>query len=189
MSSCLRLRLYSLKFSPGRGSERASGVRFPMWLGSSHKEDDRFIMPDLRFTIERSQLRGLGILTALVLALAAVGGRAQGLASLIGFGGGALVCLYALIAYLLAVTECTPGGIRTRGLGGPRRCSWSEVADISLRYGPRSVLIAVTTTHGRRFWLGAPVEGGVMRDPEIDRKLARIQAYWRWAAAEQESHA
>ncbi|HEY2316137.1 MAG TPA: hypothetical protein VGH96_21190, partial [Streptosporangiaceae bacterium] len=90
-------------------------------------------MADLRFTRERSRLRGLGILAALVLAL--VGGSARGLVGIIVLGTGALVCLYAFTAYLLAVTECTPAGIRTRGLGGPRRCSWSQVTDISLRYG------------------------------------------------------
>ena len=99
-------------------------------------------MADLRFTRERSQLRGLGILIALVLAL--VGGFAQGLVGIIVLGTGALVCLYAFTAYLLAVTECTPAGIRTRGLAGPRRCSWSQVTDISLRYGRRSVRITVT---------------------------------------------
>ena len=103
------------------------------------------IMADLRFTRERSQLRGLGILTALVLA--GVGGFAQGLVGIIVLGTGALVCLYAFTAYLLAVTECTPAGIRTRGLAGPRRCSWSQVTDISLRYGRRSVRITVTTAH------------------------------------------
>ena len=44
-------------------------------------------MADLRFTRERSQLRGLGILTALVLAL--VGGFAQGLVGIIVLGTGA----------------------------------------------------------------------------------------------------
>jgi len=134
-------------------------------------------MADLRFTRERSQLRGLGILTALVLA--GVGGFAQGLVGIIVLGTGALVCLYAFTAYLLAVTECTPAGIRTRGLAGPRRCSWSQVTDISLRYGRRSVRIRVTTAHGRRFWLGAPVHGGVAGDPKIYDKFSKIQAYWR----------
>ena len=128
-------------------------------------------MADLRFTRERSRLRGLGILTALVLA--GLGGFAQAWSASSSSVLGALVCLYAFTAYLLAVTECTPAGIRTRGLAGSRRCSWSQVTDISLRHGRRSVRITVTTALGRRFWLGAPVHGGVVSDPKIYDKFRR----------------
>ena len=145
-------------------------------------------MADLRFTVEREQLRGIGILTALVLVLVLISGLKSastghiGLAGTVAFGAGGLVCLYPFTAYMLAVTECTPTEIRTRGLGGPRRCSWPEVTDIGLRYTSRSLVVSVTTRSGRQFWLGAPMHG----DPEFDKKLSQIQAYWRVITAGQE---
>ena len=145
-------------------------------------------MADLRFTVEREQLRGIGILTALLLIIVLISGLKSastghiGLAGTVAFGAGGLVCLYPFIAYMLAVTECTPAGIRTRGLGGPRQCSWPEVTDIGLRYAGRSLVISVTTKSGRRFWLGAPMHG----DPAFVKKLSQIQVYWRVITAGQE---
>jgi hypothetical protein len=84
--------------------------------------------------------------------------------------------------YARAFTECTADGIRTRGLGGVRQCSWPQVADIAIRLTPGSRLVVVTTADGTRFWLGAPVDGGTMPDPQFTSKFGQIVNYWLTAA-------
>jgi hypothetical protein len=79
--------------------------------------------------------------------------------------------------YMRAFIECTPDGARTRGLGGKRQCSRPQVADIVIRPSPGSRLVVITTKDGVRFWLGAPVDGGVMPDPEFSVKFDQIVDY------------
>ncbi len=101
-------------------------------------------------------------------------GRAGAYAT--GLGIAALVYQYAFVAYSIAYTECTAKGIRTRGLAGRRDCPWTQVRDISPVSYSRNGIVVVTTASGRRFWLGAPVDGGVMRDPEFAAKVLQIRA-------------
>jgi hypothetical protein len=103
----------------------------------------------------------------------------------------AVVALWALVMSAVAFTECTPAGIRTRGLARTHSCSWAEVGVIvsaprqSWRYGRTPATVSVITTSGSRFRLGAPVAGGVMRDPEFAAKFAQIQEYWQANRADQ----
>lgn len=146
-------------------------------------------MNHLTFRITGRQLRGLGLyvlllagVAVLLAVLAAVSGGGWGSTPgwwAFGAGFGALVGLWALVMYARAFTECTPTGIHTRGLAGTRDCRWGEVADIVPRPYRGTVIVSVITTYGSRFWLGAPVAGGVMGDPEFGAKLAQIQQYWR----------
>ena len=143
----------------------------------------------LTFRITSRQLRNL-LIGALFITAAAVGSgiaaadRAgpggRTMASAVGLGIAALLYFYAVAAYAVARTECKPTGIRTRGLGGPRSCGWADMRDISVRRG-RSRIVVVTTAAGRRFWLGAPVDGGIMPDPDLAAKLAQICGYWHSA--------
>jgi hypothetical protein len=137
----------------------------------------------LTFRISARQRRGLG---AFVLAFcgAAVASAGAGVMSLaICAGIVALVGSWALVMYVWAFTECTPIGIRTRGLAGSRECRWAEVAAIVARPYGRTATVMVTTTAGERFRLGAPVAGGVMGDPEFPAKVAQIRQYWHATVA------
>jgi hypothetical protein len=150
---------------------------------------------NLRLTTARSQLRGLRTYTAFLCAIAVVlvglwilAGRGHGGSALapwaIGAGIAALICLYSWVAYARAFTECTPAGLRTRGLGGLTECSWPGVSDIVLRPHGRTVTVMVTTTTGTRFRLGVPVDGGVMGDPRFRVKAQQILDYWHSATKE-----
>jgi hypothetical protein len=148
-------------------------------------------MDTLTFRITARQLRDLGLYVLALAALAVVptvtvvvngGGWGSTRGSLvISAGIAAAVALWALVMYAGAFSECTPTGIRTRGLAGGRDCRWAEVAGIVQRSYGKTVSISVITTYGTRFRLGAPVAGGVMPDPEFGAKLAQIQQYWRSA--------
>jgi len=152
-------------------------------------------MENLTFRPTRRQLRNLALLT-LGTAAAAVAILVPAFARHvnvpqrvvdwgIGLGLGSLIAGYCLVMYRLAVTECTPEGIRTRGLGGQRQCRWEDVAEIAIRrsIGSRSTTatVIITTTAGSRFLLGAPVAGGIMPDPDLDRKTRQIRRYWHVA--------
>ncbi len=140
------------------------------------------------FRITTRQRRNLLIGTAIVTVAAtglsvaaAIGWGSGGTlgAYAIGAGIGALVSLYASLAYAIAFTECTAAGIRSRGLAGRRYCPWPQVRDISVRSRSMNSTVIVTTTSGTRFRLGAPVDGRVARDPEFWEKLLQIRNYWR----------
>lgn len=100
----------------------------------------------------------------------------------IGAGVAGLICLYASIAYARAFTECTPAGLRTRGLAGTRTCPWAEVRTIAPRVYRQTTTVMVTTVHGTRFRLGVPVTGGVMSDPEFGQRAEQIWQYWQRAS-------
>jgi hypothetical protein len=139
----------------------------------------------LRFQITVAQKRGLAIL-GLVVAASVLGVAVlHGLWAAAGLGVALLLVAWASIMYACAFTECTAVGIRTRVLGWVRHCPWRKVADIAIRRGPGSRLVVVTTVDGTRFWLGAPVDGGVMPDPEFAAKFRQIVSYWHTAAWEQ----
>ena len=143
---------------------------------------------DLRFHATPRELRGLRNFVLILIAATAVfavtallvrRGSLEAWAA--GAGLCALIVVWAYVMYARASTECTPAGIRTRGLGGRRQCSWPQVADIAIRPGTGTVIM-VTRVDGTRFLLGVPVNGGVMRDPEFGSKLRQIQEYWRSAS-------
>lgn len=150
-------------------------------------------MDGFTLRLDPSQLRGLRWFTLLLAAVTIVlvvstttsgGGWGGRLGEwTIAAGICTLISVYALVIYGLAYTECTPAGIRTRGLAGRRECRWAEVARIVPRPYRNTVTVVVVTTAGRRFRLGAPVAGGVMNDPQFPDKLARIQQYWQSADA------
>lgn len=95
-----------------------------------------------------------------------------------GIGIGTLIGTWAYVMYTRAFTECSPAGIRTRGLTGQTQCPWTQVARIELRPYGQTITMMVTTTSGTRFRLGAPVNGGAMGDPEFGSKAEAIQQYW-----------
>jgi hypothetical protein len=139
----------------------------------------------LRFQITVAQKRGLLVL-ALIVAASVLGlAVLHGLWAAAGLGVALLLATWACIMYACAFTECSAAGIRTRGLGWVRQRPWPQVADIAIRRGPGSRLVVVTTVDGTRFWLGAPVDGGVMPDPEFAAKFRQIVSYWQTAAWDQ----
>jgi hypothetical protein len=90
-----------------------------------------------------------------------------------------LVFLYENVMYTRAFTECTPVGIRTRGLAGIRQCPWRQVRDISCQRRGGGTNVIVTTIDGTRFRLGAPVDRISMRDPDFAPRVAQIRNCWR----------
>ena len=121
-------------------------------------------MEDLRFTVERSQLRGLRIYTAVAAAAAVALGAAWQLSRSSGQVGmlalvaglGAALGAYSWAAYARAFTECTPAGLRTRGLGGLRESTWPRITDIGLRpYGRGAVGMALSgpNTGGSQYFI------------------------------------
>lgn len=150
-------------------------------------------MQELRLRITPAQLRGRWRAQA-----AGTAGTGVFFGGIIGLGGGSgiwwlwalgavislnvLIGLYENVAYTRAFTECTPAGVRTRGLAGTRRCPWPHVGGIACQRRAGGVIVIVTTTSGAYFRLGAPVDGISMRDPDLRSKVAQVQQYWRLAA-------
>jgi hypothetical protein len=151
-------------------------------------------MDDLLFRITPRQLRGVRVYTA-VLALVTVG-----LAALAHFRLGlgtylqaltivtgvcCLLALWASFAYAGAFTQCSPDGIRIRGLFGVRtyNCPWTQIAKIGLLDWQGSTRIEVTRRDGSRFRLGVPIIAASMPDPNFDAKYGQILSYWREIAS------
>ena len=159
--------------------------------------------PELMFRVTGGQRRALaigpaaGAVAAVVLAGAAAAansGRLAGLAA--GVGIAALIALYYSVAYAVAYTRCTAAGLHVRGVAGSRYLPWAQLRDITVRdYGsdpPRLAraryrlstsrglrIVIVTADDGRRFWLGAPIDGGQgLGDPEFDSKVRQMEDYW-----------
>lgn len=157
--------------------------------------------PNLIFRVTASQRRALAItvvvLTALASALSGAaaafsnpGGRLTVIAA--GVGLAALLVLYYAVAYAVAYTECTPAGLRVRGVAWRRFLPWERLRDIAVRdyasspyrVGPSRPLriVIVTALDGSRFWLGAPIDGGQgLGDPQFEDKIGQIQRYWHSA--------
>lgn len=142
-------------------------------------------MPDLRFEIERSQLRGLALFgVALAIAGPALTAawwwgapaRVVGIWA-VALDVSAVLALYAWVAFRRAYSEFSPAGIRTRGLTWTRTVPWDRVRAVVLAPARRTVTVVVIRDRGRRVVLGAPVHGGVMSDPDFDRKVGQIQDY------------
>lgn len=104
----------------------------------------------------------------------------------------ALFAGLTLTGFLRGLTECSPAGIRTRGLSGKHQCGWEDVTSIAVReqggpspYAPRggsavTLSVAVFTRSGR-FALGAPISGGVAPDRDFTAKARQIRDYWHAA--------
>jgi len=97
---------------------------------------------------------------------------------------------WALLRYKRAFTECSPAGIRSRGLSREWQCDWADVREIAIRRssnprGPNTYTVIVTTVSGDRLLLGMPVRGGLMPDADFEAKAARIRAYWQAAIGAQ----
>jgi hypothetical protein len=125
------------------------------------------------------------VATGVLTSLAVLNPAGQIVGWAVGAGFVVLVGIWAYLMYSRAYTECTPAGIRTFGLGGLRSYPWPLVTDIRIRYGGYGIAtVRVTTVGGNRFYLGAPVVGGVMGgNPQIFKdKFLQIQAYWRSVA-------
>jgi PH (Pleckstrin Homology) domain-containing protein len=143
---------------------------------------------DLTIRTAPRQLRGLrrfvvavaAITALLILGSVLADGSVSGTLGLYAFVTGivSVTGLWTYVMYARTVTECTPAGIRTRGLSGRTQCPWAHVTGIDLRPYRGTVTVMVTTTSGTRFRLGAPVSGGVMGDPEFRSKVEAIQDYW-----------
>ena len=156
--------------------------------------------PSLLFRVTASQRRALAITVAVLTALAAASGaavafsnangRLTALAAGVGFA--ALLALYYAVAYAVACTECTPAGLRVRGVARRHFLPWERLRDIAVRdytsspyrMGPSRPLriVIVTALDGSRFWLGAPIDGGQgLGDPQFEDKITQIQRYWHSA--------
>jgi hypothetical protein len=103
---------------------------------------------------------------------------------------GAPSVAWVLLRYKRAFTECSPAGIRSRGLTREWRCDWAHVREIAIRRsvnprGPDTYTVVVNTVGGDRLLLGMPVSGGIMPDPDFQTKVAGIREYWQAAIGAQ----
>ena len=115
-------------------------------------------MPDLRFTTDRAQLRGLVGYIAVVALVGSVltgawwlgGPQSAGLLGpwAVGADLGAVLGLYAWVWYARAFSECTQAGIRTRGLAGSRAVRWVSVRDIEVHPSGQTSSVMVTCVDG-----------------------------------------
>jgi len=68
-----------------------------------------------------------------------------------------------------------------------KRCTWTDIADISARSRQnnraRGRYVVVERVSGRRLALPAPISTDVFPDPEFDQKLAAIRRAWRTSKA------
>ena len=156
--------------------------------------------PNLIFRVTASQRRALAITVAILTALATASGAAVAFSNpsgrltalAAGVGLAALLVLYYAVAYAVAYTECTPAGLRVRGVARRRFLPWDRLRDIAVRdyasspyrVGPSRPLriVIVTALDGSRFWLSAPIDGGQgLGDPQFEDKIRQIQRYWHSA--------
>lgn len=148
-------------------------------------------MDNLLFRITTRQLRGLRVsavaLVAITAGLATVAHSRPSvptLGYLLAFAVSLLLVLWVNVTSLRAFTECSPKGVRARGLFGTgiRSCPWAEVSDISLVSQRMTTMIIVIRRDGSRFRLGVPRDSPAMADRDLDAKFAQISGYWREAA-------
>jgi hypothetical protein len=150
----------------------------------------------LTFRPTRTQVRyltlltvGLGLLAAVILLIRYAAGISLP-DRVYNCGVAAAICTplagWVLLRYARAFTECSPAGIRSRGLTREWQCKWEYVREVAVRASTarsqRTYTVILTATDGGRLRLGMPVSGGIMPDPDFTAKVARIRAYWRDAA-------
>jgi hypothetical protein len=142
------------------------------------------------FRPTRSQLRrlvvfavGLSLVPAAIVVAESVSRRGPAYPLAMAAAIGAALAGWVPYRYARAFTECSPAGIRSRGVTGEWRCNWRYVADIGIQTnisrGPTTCTVILTAIDGGTLRLGMPVSGGIMPDPDFDGKVAQIRAYWR----------
>ena len=91
----------------------------------------------------------------------------------------AAVVLFVMATARFSFTELSDEGIRTRAfLFARRSCPWTQVADIRVWSNGQTTTVRVHRADGTRFFLGAPVTGGVMVDPLFEIKVGAITNVW-----------
>ena len=101
----------------------------------------------------------------------------------VGAAFAAMLAGWILLRYSRALTECSPEGIRSRGIRREWRCDWKHVRELAIRAssnprGPTTYTAVLTTTGGDDLPLGMPVTGGIMPDPDFEDKVRKIRSYW-----------
>jgi hypothetical protein len=103
----------------------------------------------------------------------------------------AVYFLYYFVGLTTSYTECTAEHLRTRRLGRRRVTPWSQVRDIA-RYvvtgRGTSYYVRVTTTEGKKFYLGGfPSSYGMAGkvDPEFPEHLQQVIDFWHAVAGTQ----
>ena len=144
-------------------------------------------MDNLVFRVPPDQLRytrvGAAVLASVTVVLAAIAYfRPSALIGVLtfSFALGLVMALWANVTSPRAFTECSPDGIRARGLLGfrIRSCPWAEVDKISVVDGSRGTSTIMVTRHdGSRFRLGVPSSPGNWPDRDFGAKFARISSY------------
>lgn len=185
---------YLVRFRDGRTSLVIPG---PGAVIAHSGPDEPVPAPGLMFRVTASQRRALVISSAVVTAVAvvlagaalAVPNPARLAALAVSAGILALISVYYSVAYAAAYTECTPAGLRVRGVTRRRFLPWARLRDIAVRdygsspyRGPGKSLriVIITADDGTRFWLGAPIGGGQgLGDPQFEDKIWQIRHYWR----------
>jgi Bacterial PH domain len=89
----------------------------------------------------------------------------------------AALCLYYVLAYTFGFTECSPHGIRTRGVFRSVSCPWGEVAKIGIG-GGRAKRVVVTRRGGSRFRLVIPSDNSISRR-DFASESAVVLGYWQ----------
>ena len=156
--------------------------------------DEPATAPRLIFRVTAGQRRALLITAAVITVLAAALAWAGPAVLAAGVGIAALFTVYYAVAYATAYTECTPAGLRARGVTWRRFLPWARLRDIAVRdhasaaqiryWSPTPAkplrIAIVTADDGTRFWLGAPIDAGQgLGDPEFEDKIWQIRHYWR----------
>jgi len=95
------------------------------------------------------------------------------------FGVGFLGALWVTVASPLEFTECSPDGIRARGLGfRVRSCPWADVEKMAKAdAGGGGTIIRVTRSDGSRFNLGVPSSPSAWPDNDFNAKFTQITEY------------
>jgi len=188
---------YLVRFRDGHTSLVIPG---PEAVITHSAPDEPATAPRLIFRVTASQRRALVITAAVSTVLAAVlawvglAARNESFLAVLAAGVGivALAAVYYAVAYATAYTECTPAGLRTRGVTWRRLLAWERLRDIAVRdsgsaryqyrYPTRAKplrIVIITADDGTRFWLGAPIDGAQgLGDPEFEDKIGQIRHYW-----------
>ena len=90
-----------------------------------------------------------------------------------------------MLANLNPRTDIDADGVHVSSLFRRQSCRWSEVADVTCRFGDDGAAdgeIKIRTLKGRSFALPAPAPAESLgRNPEFRRQLDTIRIYWRSA--------
>lgn len=146
------------------------------------------------YRILPQQRRNLRTGTVVVFAVAVVAGIIAAVANASGLwllsvtsGLCFVIFLYCYGVYSAAYTRFGPDGISGRGLGLGSRFEyrWEQVSNLAYRMpagrGATTDAVTFTTTDGDQIALAVPVSGGIMSDPDVHAKYARMRDAWQAA--------